>query len=221
MAVLDGGGVSTPTEPTEPTPAPEPLDPAEVVAYGVTVQHVRELATHIGFDPAYDDPDFGPTKQQITDTQIRHWITLVADSVASRITALSRYSDATERWAGITGSARTAVTNGAAAYLVAAAYPARAGTNEQSSYSGELWRRYETELQYLTELPVIYAEEDAAGNGPEVVGGRIRSSARPAYVPDDSSLFQRATAYPVADQNRYTAPGAEGPYREPYPYRRW
>lgn len=221
MAVLDGGGVTPTPETGEPIPTPEPTDPDLVVAYGVTVQRVRELASHIGFDPAFEDPDFGPTKQQITDEQIRHWITLVADSVTSRTTALRRYSAETDRWAGITGSARTAVTNGAASYLVAAAYPARAGNNEQTAYSAELWRRYEAELQYLQELPGIFAEEDAAGAGPAGSSGRIRASRRPAYVADDSTLFQRPGPYPVTDPNRYTAPGAEGTYGAPYPYRRW
>lgn len=186
--------------------------------YGVTVADVRNLATHLSPDPALLDPDFRPTRGQITDEMVLHWISLVTDSVATRAAMLRRFEADTDRWAVITGAARTAVTNGAAAYLVAAAFPAKAGTNEQNSYSGELWRRYEAELGLLMDLGRSFDSDDTAG-GVSTGISPVATANRPS-VRDGSGFFATDPAVGVPlDPNRmhpyrggYPAPGAEGGY---------
>jgi hypothetical protein len=204
---LDGGTVSQ----TGPEGSTNP--------YGVTVQQVRELATHVGFDPALDDPDFGPTRKSITDPMIAHWIMLVTQSVTTRAATLVRFRDNTERWAVIQGAAATAITNGAASYLVAAAFPAKAGTNDQTSYSAELWRRYESELDLLVSLGSVFDADDAATGDGAAAGVSPRASYTPPSVPRGSGFFATDpyNAVRQLDQNRmnprtggYPAPGAEG-----------
>lgn len=218
MAELDGGGIDVTGQ--------DALDGGTVSAtgpegstnpFGVTVQQVRELATHVGFDPALDDPDFGPTRKVITDPMIAHWISLVTQSVTTRAATLIRFKDDTERWAVVEGAARTAITNGAASYLVSAAFPAKAGTNDQTSYSAELWRRYESELDLLLALgPTFDADDAAAGGG--TTGVSPIASYTPPTVPRGSGFFATDPRRdPYLDPNRmnprtggYPAPGAEG-----------
>lgn len=207
---LDGGEVSQgTTEVTNP--------------YGVTVQQVRELASHIRFDPAMEDPDFGPTRSQITDQMIAHWISLVTDSVATRLNMLARFQSQPDRWAVFTGSARAAVTNGAAAYLVSAAYPAKAGTSDQASYSAELWSRYQDELGTIIDLGVQFDKDDADGVGPSASTGLMPVGSFTApRVPYGNGFFPTEDPANPAylDQNRmhptrrgyYPAPGGEGDY---------
>lgn len=209
--VIDGGGVSDPDGTTTDTTT-DPTTPAVDGVYGVTVGHVRQLATHVGFNPSFSDPDFGPVREQITDNAIGQWIILVAESVTARMSALERYRTDTGRWAAATGSARTAVTNGAASYLVSAAYPAKAGTNDQSNYSAELWGRYQAELNFLTSLPIAWTDEDTAA---AKATGRTRATYTPSRFPDavpgPFSLWAPSIG---GDQARYLAPGTEdGLYR--------
>lgn len=219
MATLDGGGIEI--------EGADALDGGQVSQtgpdgtpniYGVTVQSVRDLASHVGFDPSLDDPDFGPTRKQITDPMIGYWIHLVTQSVASRVAMLNRFAQDTDRWAVIIGSARTAVTNGAASYLVAAAFPAKAGTNEQSSYSAELWRRYEAETEILLSLGTSFDNDDA--NNGVSTGVMPVGTYTPQNVPRGSGFFATDPRREdgVRDPNRmhptrtgyYPAPGAEG-----------
>lgn len=231
--ILDGGGVIPPDSQVldggSVAPAPETSPLPEEDTFGVTVSDVRELAAHIGrTGVAGDDPDFGSQRVRITDAQVARWIAYVADSVRSRIITLSRYSTNTGRWAGVVGSARTAVVNGAAAYLVSAAYPARAGTNDQANYSAELTARYEREMTFLMELPEVFREEDEAHPAPLEPGTDlgIRASYNPARIPNDSPLFfHTRPALGSVDPNVYrrpTAPGAEEAkgYRA-NPHRSW
>lgn len=195
-----------------------PITQDTEIRYGVTVRHVRELASHIGRVSGTVDPDFGLPRAQITDEQIARWIDLVSDSVASRLVALSRYTSNTGLWAGVLGSARTAVTNGAAAYLVSAAFPGRAGVNDQSNYSAELDARFQREMEFLMELPAVLADDETVGPLPVEPGadGGVRASYRPALIGDDSPLFYHTR--PMLgrlDPNVYRrppAPGAEYPF---------
>lgn len=224
MSTLDGGGVGDNTTASSldggQVSMTGPLGAAN--PYGVTVQQVRELATHIGFDPALSDPDFGPTRKQITDPMVEHWIALVTDSVQARLTMLSRFQQQTDRWVVLTGSARAAITNGAASYLVAAAYPSKAGTNDQTSYSAELWTRYQDELGTMLDLGVQFDKDDAAGDGPyATLGIPPRASYTRTRVPYGSGFFPTEAPYlpGYIDQNRmnpryggYPAPGSESTY---------
>jgi hypothetical protein len=207
MSFVDGGGVDG--VPPEDAEAPNP--------FGVTVQDVRNLVTHLAPDPAFSDPDFGPSRGQITDQMVSHWIRLVADSVATRAAMLARFESDADKWAVIMGAARTAVTNGAASYLVSAAFPGMAGTSDQTSYSAELWRRYEADLGTLVDLGTILDQAGGPGGSTEgimPVGSRNRPSVR-----DGSGFFATDPVDPFyVDPNRmhprvpgyYPAPGSEG-----------
>lgn len=202
MPILDGGTVSDPGgEDAGGIPIPD--------AYGVTVQAVRELATHVGPDPTATDPDFGAETHTITDAKITGWVLAVADGVRAYVSVLARHRTNTTRWVAIEGAARTAILNGAAAYLVSAAHPMKAGTNRSESYSAELWERHNAMVGLLTDLPGTYADEDAAGVVDEVTGTvGVDPIVYGGQSSIPSSLFhhQPALGYP------YRAPGAEHPY---------
>lgn len=194
-----------------------PAEPA-VIDYGVTVQAVRDLATNVGPNPTASDPDFGTedATSTITDDKIAAWIATVADGVRAYVGVLARYSTNTGRWASITGAARTAVLNGAAAYLVTAAHPMKASTNRAESYSAELWDRYNAMTTLLTDLPSVYREEDATGVVDEVTG---RVGVSPLGVATGSAI-PPSLFYHQAPGAGQRAPGAE----QPFPYydqQRW
>ena len=141
---------------------------------------------------------------------IQDWIVTTARSVNARMSVLARYKTNTGRWAAATGSASTAVLNGATAYYVAAAYPSMAATNDQTNYVGLLRAWYREELDYLTDtLPAAWAKEDAAGvvdpdtgvTGVEPVSTRPLSS-----IPEGLFYSPNRTGYD------YRAPGAERPW---------
>lgn len=218
MATLDGGGVADPggeehryaldggqVSEAGPIPTENP--------YGVTVQQVRQLASHVGFDPAQGDPEFGPLRRQITDDAIQHWINLVTSSVAARSASLARFQDQTDRWAVISGSAQTAITNGAASYVVAAAFP-----EEEGGLAADLRARYEAELGSLLSLGEAFDGVDVS-TGTVTPGVSPVASYTPPSVPRGSGFFATDpyNTVPYYDPNRmnprtggYPAPGAEG-----------
>lgn len=194
----------------EPIPGPGDTASADVDAHGVTVQDVKNLAQHVAPSPYPDDPQFGPDTPGISDQMIQDWITTTARSVNARMSVLARYKTNTGRWAAATGSAATAVLNGATAYYVAAAYPAMAATNDQTNYVGLLRSWYREELDYLTDtLPAAWAKEDEAGildpdtgaTGVQPVSTRPLSS-----IPEGLFYSPNRTGY------GYRAPGAERPW---------
>lgn len=130
-------------------------------AWGVTVAEVAALASHADITAGTTaDPEFGAANDRRVKTQdVTRWIESVEATVDLKLrkrTALA--ADAQER---LKAAAKTVVLNGAAAYLVDAAYPARAGVGDNSSYGNVLWNRYNTGLAELVEL----VEEWAAQGG--------------------------------------------------------
>lgn len=77
--------------------------------------------------------------------------------------------------------ARTLTVVGAAATLVSAVYPTKAGVNEQASYSAELWARYNRELEALTDALDEWISEGDTGIGPAQgsIGGAFPEPAFP------------------------------------------
>lgn len=185
------------------TPADTPT-----LYYGVTVDQVRELATHVGPDPIAADPDFSDAVHHtITDAKIQNWIRSVTDGVLAYVSVLGRHRTNTLRWPAIEGAARTAVLNGAAAYLVSAAHPTKAGTNRAENYSAELWERYTAMVELLKDLPGIYADEDASGIVDEVTG---RVGVDPIGYGGQPNIPMGLFHYQPGITGR--APGAEVPY---------
>lgn len=179
--------------------------------FGVTVDAVRWLATHVGPNPISTDPDFGDDHDEISDTKVMDWIRQVADGVRVYLAVLARHQTNTARWEAIVAAARSAVTAGAASYLVSAAFPTKAGTNRAESYSAELWARYEALVGVLADLPKTLAAEDAVGVVDETgaVGVTPRAYGWASAIP--GSLF----VHQAGDGAR-RAPGAESPGTWPW-----
>lgn len=175
--------------------------------YGVTVADVRELATHVGVNTTATDPDFGADTATITDAKITHWVRSVADGVAAYISVLARHQSNTGRWVAVTGAARTAVLNGAAAYLVSAAHPMKAGLNRSESYSAELWERHNAMVTLLGDLPGVYAKEDAVG----VVDVETGTVGVSPLVSGGYSNIPASLFYHQSPSGYRRAPGAESP----------
>lgn len=125
--------------------------PAVVVEdFGVGWEEVVALAPHVSVSeqPANAADDvFGGSAQKVRTADVRNWIANVAAVVDARLAGRSslavQYRDA------VNAAAKTIVLNGAASYLVSAAFPMKAGVNENTAYSAELWRRYEDGLTAL------------------------------------------------------------------------
>jgi hypothetical protein len=113
--------------------------------WGVTVEDVSALAPHvpIGEAPANvtADPVYGGrADRRITADEVQQWIT---DVSARADVALARRSQlSAEDQSRISAAVKGLVANGAAAYLVAAAFPAKAGLNDNTSYSAQLEARF-------------------------------------------------------------------------------
>lgn len=121
-------------------------------AWGVTVAEVAALASHADLKPgSVTDPEFGnAVTRSVTSLDTKRWIENVAADVDLRLHRRSQLT--AEPQAKIVKAAKTVILNGAASYLVDAAYPARAGVNDNSSYGAVLWNRYKTGLEELVEL---------------------------------------------------------------------
>ncbi|WP_427017867.1 hypothetical protein ACQCSX_04430 [Pseudarthrobacter sp. P1] len=157
---------------------------SQPLTWGVTVADVAALAPHIGTTntqtPA--DPAFGAGKK-ITEADILKWIVQVSAEVDLRLRARSALTgdDAQSR---IGAAAATVVTNGAGSYFVAAAFPMKAGINDQASYSAELWNRYQSGLAALETVLHEWVDEAAAAPAP-VGAGTIVAAFPAARFTDD------------------------------------
>lgn len=122
--------------------------------WGVTVDEVSALAPHITIKadaatPLTDDPVFGATQPRaITVSQVESFIEDVASRVDIRTIRATAILD-TSAVDKVDQARHDLTRNGAAAYLVAAAFPAKAGLNDQSSLSAELWNRFTSGLDEL------------------------------------------------------------------------
>lgn len=141
--------------------------------WGVTVDEVSALAPHVTIkadsaEPLTNDPVFGATQPRaITNQMVERYILDVAARVDMRTIKAKAITDEATlekigRWA------HDLTVNGAASYMVAAAFPSKAGLNDQSSLSAELWNRFQTGL---TELASVIDELTAPDSVlPDVAG---------------------------------------------------
>jgi hypothetical protein len=117
--------------------------------WGVTVEEVSALAPHITIGEApvvpVDDTFYIPADRKITVNEVEQFISDVAGRASLRLSGLGSVSD-TERKAVVGQAAHDAVVNGAASYLVSAAYPVGGSVNGDGGYAALLWSRYETAL---------------------------------------------------------------------------
>jgi len=139
--------------------------------WGVSTDEVTALAPHITITtspapaPGEDKPWGGTAQAQVSAAQVTSWIQDVAARVSMRIHRRSKITDA-PMTATIAAAAHDLVLNGAGSYLVAAAFPAKAGTNDNTSYSAELWRRFTEGLDELEKaIDEWLADNPGAGAG--------------------------------------------------------
>ncbi|WBF78978.1 hypothetical protein SEA_BOLT007_10 [Arthrobacter phage Bolt007] len=142
-------------------------DPSE---YGVSVETVSALAPHVtisadpdplpGADPLYSNSGI----RKITAEAVERWIEGVTARVTGRLYRLAELPAEHAARPGIEAEIADAINNGAAAYLVDAAFPAKAAPNDNTSYGEVLRARSEAITLELMER--IVAIVDA----PVVVG---------------------------------------------------
>lgn len=123
--------------------------------WGVSVEQVSALAPHIPIsnagtpalpaDPAYGDAN----ERTITRGEVEAWIKNVSAILGGRILRASKLPDTHPYFAYLEVAAATCITSGAAHYLVAAAFPLKAATNDQTSYAEVLRLRFEEGLDEI------------------------------------------------------------------------
>jgi hypothetical protein len=151
--------------------------------WGVTVEEVSALAPHITIgaapDQPVDDTFYVPADRVISVNEVEGWISDVAGRVSLRLADLGRITDSA-RVDALGQAAHDATVNGAASYLVAAAFPAGAGPNVDGGYAALLWSRYETALD--TAATTLAGWVDALP--PAAASGAVASSFPAAMFPD-------------------------------------
>lgn len=144
------------------------------VTWGVTVDEVHALAPHVPIDDSPEtspDPVWeGDVNQAVTSAQVQRWIVQVSNRASLRVELIDTVTDETRKTV-MTGAIHDAVTNGAASYLVAAAYPAMSAPNEQTSYAQVLWDRYMSILKEAEQSLSGWLEVTPGSGGSASVSG--------------------------------------------------
>lgn len=156
--------------------------------WGVSVTEVKALAPHITITNTAptmpgDAPWEGNKQRHVTETQVTGWIVDVAARVSLRIHRRARIQDATMT-ATITGMAHDLTLNGAGSYMVAAAFPAKAGTNDNTNYSSELWRRFTTGLDELEKAIEEWLTDNPSTAPGGSIGDIVSSFPEPRFTDD-------------------------------------
>jgi len=163
-------------------------DPTTPETWGVSVDQVTALAPHVTItqaDPAPGGEDTawaGTAQAQVSATQVTSWIGDVAARVSLRIHRRTLVTDPVMT-ATIAAAAHDLVLNGAGSYLVAAAFPAKAGTNDNTNYSAELWRRFTEGLNELDTAVDEWLTDNPGGAGPDT-GAIVGSFPEPRFADD-------------------------------------
>ncbi len=129
------------------------IAPAEAITWGVTVPEVVSLLPHISVanEPELADDDmFAGSAKKVRVGDVARWITAVSAIVDARLQARTALTPAVREV--VHNAAHTIVLNGAAEYVVSAAFPLKSGVNDQTNYSSELHRRYAEGLEALEAL---------------------------------------------------------------------
>lgn len=163
-----------------------PSEASTSQSWGVTVQQVERLAPHITVYSVDvpDTPDnvYGKTQRRITHADVQGWIEEVGSTVDIRLIRRAGLSeDAQGRIAGL---AKAATIVGAGSYLVAAGMPNKAGINDNSSYSAELWKRYEAMLGSAVEAIDAMLEGPEGGDAGVHRGGKAAATFPPVTIGD-------------------------------------
>lgn len=162
-----------------------PSEASTSQSWGVTVAQVARLAPHVTVftSDVPDTPDtvFGKTQRRISHADVVGWIEEVGATVDIRLIRRGALTEAAQE--RIAGLAKAATVVGAGSYLVAAAMPNKAGISDNSSYSAELWKRYEAMLSSAAEaIETLLEKPDGDEN--VVSGGKAAASFPPPTIGD-------------------------------------
>lgn len=187
---------------------------AELDTWGVTVAQVVAVASQADVYETRADDEASTSNavfskpnvaRTITSDEVETWIARVAAWVSNALHRRARLPDPARR--ELEAAMTTAIEVGAAAYLVDAAYPQRAGVNDASSYGEVLWTRYR---QALDDLKATLADrldsEDATSTGPSSTGAQFPRS----IFTDD--WVRQSTGHMSRGGGRGRAAGAEAPH---------
>lgn len=164
-----------------------------VLGEGVSVEQVLMLTPHVSvLDTTSSTVPAPPRndvwKEQKTGTtpskeDIQQFIKDVSNAVRMRLIRIA-YITNEAVVTTLASNANSIIVVGAAATLVSAVYPAKAGINEQTSYSQELWARYNLELDALqTAMEQALKDQNSSSTGG--TSSKIRGTFRDAVITDD------------------------------------
>lgn len=165
---------------------------ADATVWGVSVDDVSALAPHIVITETPDepvvvgpgDPYNKPSVRKVTRSQVEAFIEDIRAQVDLRLYRYDRVTDVAFK-ARVDALAKDVITNGAAWYLVAAAFPVKAGVNENTNYSAELKARFKEGLDSLvTALDGFIKAGDGVIVAP-VAAGRIQGFFHAPIFSDD------------------------------------
>lgn len=157
--------------------------------WGVSVTEVQALAPHITITetapetPPGDAAWEGSKQRHVTEAQVSGWIVDVAARVSLRTHRRSKITD-TAMTATITAAAHDLTLNGAGSYMVSAAFPAKAGTNDNTNYSSELWRRFTTGLEEISTAIDEWLTDNEGGPAGADTGNIVSSFPEPRFADD-------------------------------------
>jgi len=164
--------------------------------WGVRAEDVLARALHVTIAPAPATDPEPPTggvwnkeravDAQVTMADVESFIETVGDDVHGRLVR-RLYIKNEAALTAINGAAKALVITGAAATTISATFPTKSGTNDQSSYSAELWGQFNAGLDDLARLidQAIDDQQNPDTGGPtEPTAGLIGSMFREATVKD-------------------------------------
>lgn len=144
--------------------------------------------------------------RKITRAQVEKWVQRVMGQTYATLHRMRRLSEETRK--GFAPAFANAVELGAAAYLVDAAYPQRAGVNDQASYGDVLWTRHRQAVADLEEAIAGAWKDESSGGGPTPAGGPAGGRRPPIFT--DEWVTEN---HPGLEATPYGAPGTELPTR--------
>ncbi len=173
-------------------------DQDSTVAWGVSVADVVAVASqadvHLSVDggavvqdlasgnDVWDGTAQPNMARRVSLENVTTWIERVGAVVSTRLHRRSRLSEAARDEFEI--AMGTVVEVGAAAYLVDAVYPQRAGVNDQGSYGHVLWTRYRQGLDDLEEALDSRLGDGDEDETPETAGARAAAAFPPVVFTD-------------------------------------
>lgn len=154
--------------------------------FGITPTDVMQLVKTTSLAdnmvaPATDAFKARGRKAAVTNDDVLEYIRSVEGEVAAHLSKLG--DPGSVAYEKVAGLARTATLNGAAHYVVVAAHPAAAATNDATAHAGVLWTRYRALLDVLDEKVDEIVKDPVLGDPAAgyVTGPSVGHFRRPRY----------------------------------------